>query len=90
MAWSYFLLVFTDDEYGRSGAAAVQEYGESKGICFSGKIQVDINPLDRKSYYQSIAREITYNNAEGIIYFGQKYTGELASYKLKLLVEFNK
>lgn len=77
LEWTYVLLIYTDDEYGVEGAAAVKEYGENIGICFSQSIQVSLHPEDRSKYFENLAKNITESPAVGVIFFGQESAGTI-------------
>ena len=71
----------TDDDYGILGADAVHKYARYVGICFSNRLQVQLNPENPDSYYKNVAVEILNDPAYGIIYFSQEDAGKVKLFR---------
>ena len=77
----------SDDDYGIQGADAVHKYGRSVGICFSNRLQVQLNPENPDSYYKNVAVETLTDPAYGIIYFGQEGAGKVKLFRRTILYD---
>ena len=76
MKWSYVLLIYTNDDYGKQGANTIRKYAKATRICFPDEIIVEINPDKPEEHYRNISQRIKSFDGKGIIYFGDGDHGE--------------
>lgn len=73
MSWSYVLLVYSNDSYGRTGAELINAFAKNRGICISNSIAIE--DWQEPSSYKDVSIQIRDDPANGIIYFGHDISG---------------
>ncbi len=68
MEWRAFVLVHTDDNYGREGAAAVLSGASASGLCVVKTLS--ISGATSPSEYLNTVSNILDTNVNGVLYFG--------------------
>ena len=66
--WTYAMLVYTDDNYGRALHSSLLHYADMNGICFAERLKL-LNPVTDEKLGDIVERIKKYNTARVVVVF---------------------